>query len=53
VFPSGKLLDPHYPQLETWIKANYRPAGSPPLGGYVLLRRAAYNIDHEAHPTVP
>jgi 4-amino-4-deoxy-L-arabinose transferase-like glycosyltransferase len=40
VFPAGKSLDPHYPQLESWIQANYRSAGCPPLGGYVLLRRA-------------
>jgi 4-amino-4-deoxy-L-arabinose transferase-like glycosyltransferase len=40
VFPAGKLMDPHYPQLESWIQDNYRNAGSPPLGGYVLLRRA-------------
>jgi hypothetical protein len=39
VFPSGKLLDPHFPQLESWIQANYRSAGCPPLGGYALLRR--------------
>jgi hypothetical protein len=53
VFPAGKLLDPHYPRLEGWIKANYRSSGCPPLGGYVLLRRAVYNIHHEAHATVP
>lgn len=53
VFPSGKGFDAHHPQLESWIKANYRPTGSPSLGGYVLLRRAVYNIHHEAHPTVP
>jgi 4-amino-4-deoxy-L-arabinose transferase-like glycosyltransferase len=40
VFPGGKHLNPHYPQLESWIKANYRPVGVPALGGYVLLRRA-------------
>ncbi len=39
VFPSGKDLDPHFPQLESWIKANYHSYGCPPLGGYVLLRR--------------
>jgi hypothetical protein len=53
VFPSGKRFDSHYPQLESWIKANYRPAGSPSLGGYALLRRAVYNIHHEAHATLP
>ncbi len=40
VFPGGKHLNPHYPQLESWIKANYRPVGVPSLGGYVLLQRA-------------
>jgi hypothetical protein len=40
LFPSGHRLDPHYPELESWIKANYRSADCPPLGGYVLLRRA-------------
>jgi 4-amino-4-deoxy-L-arabinose transferase-like glycosyltransferase len=40
VFPAGKLMDPHYPQLESWIQANYRSSGCPPLGGYVLLQRA-------------
>lgn len=39
VFPAGQGLDPHYPQLESWIQANYRAAGCAPLGGYVLLRR--------------
>ena len=53
VFPSGKRFDAHYPQLESWIKANYRPAGAPSLGGYVLLRRAVYNIHHEAYATLP
>jgi 4-amino-4-deoxy-L-arabinose transferase-like glycosyltransferase len=40
VFPAGKRLNPHYPQLESWIQANYRSVGVPSLGGYVLLRRA-------------
>jgi 4-amino-4-deoxy-L-arabinose transferase-like glycosyltransferase len=39
VFPSGQGFDAHFPQLESWIKANYRSTGSPSLGGYVLLRR--------------
>jgi 4-amino-4-deoxy-L-arabinose transferase-like glycosyltransferase len=39
VFPAAKGSDPHYRQLENWINAKYRSAGSPPLGGYVLLRR--------------
>jgi len=39
VFPAGKQLDPHYPQLESWIHANYDSAGGAPLGGYLLLRR--------------
>jgi len=40
VFPAGKGLDAHYPQLEHWIQANYRPSGCPPVGAYALLRRA-------------
>jgi len=40
VFPAGKGLDAHYPQLEHWIQANYRPSGCPPVGAYGLLRRA-------------
>jgi len=39
VFPSGQGFDAHFPQLESWIKNNYRSANSPPLGGYVLLQR--------------
>jgi 4-amino-4-deoxy-L-arabinose transferase-like glycosyltransferase len=39
VFPSGQGFDAHFPQLESWIKTNYRSANCPPLGGYVLLRR--------------
>ena len=39
VFPGGKHLNPHYPELESWIKANYRAVGVPSLGGYVLLQR--------------
>jgi len=53
VFPAGKGFDPHYPQLESWIQANYRSASCPPLGGYVLLERAGHNIHHEAHATLP
>jgi hypothetical protein len=49
VFPSGKGLNWHYPQLESWIKANYRSAGSSSLGGYVLLHRTVDNTGHEAH----
>jgi 4-amino-4-deoxy-L-arabinose transferase-like glycosyltransferase len=45
VFPAGKGFDPHYPQLESWIQANYRSAGCPPLGGYVLLQRAVAQIE--------
>ena len=52
VFPSGKGLDWHYPQIETWIKANYGPTALPSLGGYLLLRRPADNINHEAHSTL-
>ena len=40
LFPAANGFDPHYPQLEGWIQANYRAAGGPPLAGYVLLRRA-------------
>ncbi len=39
VFPAGKGLDAHYPQLEHWIQTNYRPSGCPPVGAYALLRR--------------
>jgi 4-amino-4-deoxy-L-arabinose transferase-like glycosyltransferase len=53
VFPAGERFDSHYPQLESWIKANYRPTGFSPVGGYVLLRRAGDNIHHEAHSTLP
>jgi hypothetical protein len=49
VFPAGRGLDAHYPELESWIKENYRTAGCPPLGGYVLLRRAFLN--RKAAPT--
>jgi hypothetical protein len=38
VFPSGEKFEAHFPPLEDWIKANYRPSGAP-LGGYVLLKR--------------
>jgi hypothetical protein len=40
VFPAAKGFDPHYPQLENWIQANYRASTCPPLNGYVLMRRA-------------
>jgi len=40
VFPSGKGFNAHHPQLETWIKANYRSTPLPSLGGYILLRRS-------------
>jgi hypothetical protein len=40
LFPSANGFDPHFPQLEHWIQANYRADGCPPLAGYVLLRRA-------------
>ena len=39
VFPSGRNFAAHFPELENWIKANYRPSGTQPLGGYVLLCR--------------
>ncbi len=40
VFPAAKGFDPHFPQLESWIQANYRASACPPLNGYVLMRRA-------------
>ena len=40
VFPAAKGFEPHYPQLESWIQANYRASACPPLNGYALLRRA-------------
>jgi hypothetical protein len=40
VFPSGQGFDAHFPELESWIKNNYRSANGPPLGGYVLFQRA-------------
>jgi len=51
VFPSGKGFDAHHPELENWIKTNYRPTDCPSLGGYVLMRRAMDTI--QAHSTVP
>ncbi|HTB19683.1 MAG TPA: hypothetical protein VK708_16290 [Bryobacteraceae bacterium] len=45
VFPSGKGFDSHHPQLEGWIKKNYRPTDCPALGGYMLMRRAAYEAE--------
>jgi hypothetical protein len=39
VFPSGKGFNSHHPEMENWIKANYRATDCPSLGGYVLLRR--------------
>lgn len=39
VFPSGKGFDAHHPEMESWIKANYRATDSPSLGGYLLLHR--------------
>jgi hypothetical protein len=53
VFPSGKGFNSHFPQLESWIQANYRPVGGPLLGGYVLFHYAMYNIHHEAYPALP
>lgn len=41
VFPSGKNVAAHFPELEDWIKSNYRPSGAQALGGYVSLHRAA------------
>lgn len=39
VFPSGRNVAAHFPELEDWIKSNYQPSGGQSLGGYVLLRR--------------
>jgi hypothetical protein len=39
VFPSGKGFNSHFPQMESWIKANYRSAARLSLGGYELLHR--------------
>jgi 4-amino-4-deoxy-L-arabinose transferase-like glycosyltransferase len=41
VFPSGKDVAAHFPEIENWIRANYSPTGAHALGGYVLLQRAA------------
>jgi 4-amino-4-deoxy-L-arabinose transferase-like glycosyltransferase len=40
VFPSGRNVTAHFPDLEDWIKANYQPNGAQALGGYVLLQHA-------------
>lgn len=53
VFPSGKGVNAHFPQLESWIQANYRPEGGLSVGGYVLMHRAVYNIHREAHSALP
>lgn len=41
VFPSGKNVPAHFPDLEIWIKSNYSSTGAPVLTGYVLLHRKA------------
>jgi len=40
LFPAAKGFDPHFPELESWLKANYQPSGAMPVAGYVLLRRS-------------
>jgi 4-amino-4-deoxy-L-arabinose transferase-like glycosyltransferase len=39
VFPSGKNFAAHFPELENWIRLNYRSSGAQSLDGYVLLQR--------------
>jgi 4-amino-4-deoxy-L-arabinose transferase-like glycosyltransferase len=41
LFPSAKGFDPHFPEIETWLKANYQPSGATPVAGYSLLRRSS------------
>jgi 4-amino-4-deoxy-L-arabinose transferase-like glycosyltransferase len=53
VFPSAKGINSHHPELENWIKANYRSSDCPSLGGYVLMQRAMYDIHREAHAALP
>lgn len=40
VLPATRGLTLHYQDLEDWIKANYLPAGCPPIAGYWLNERA-------------
>jgi len=40
IFPFAKVQETHFPEIESWIQANYRAAEGPPLAGYSLLRRA-------------
>lgn len=45
VFPAGKGLDAHFPELERWIQANYRASGCPSVGAYALLQRLTSTDD--------
>ena len=40
VFPAAAGHSPHFPELESWLKANYVDAPLPPLQGYQLMQRA-------------
>ncbi len=40
IFPFAKVQETHFPEIESWIQANYRAWDGPPLAGYSLLRRA-------------
>jgi len=40
IFPFAKVRETHFPEIESWIQANYRAWNGPPLAGYSLLRRA-------------
>jgi hypothetical protein len=44
LFPAVKGFNPHFPELENWLKANYRPSGAS-LVGYGLLRRSPASPD--------
>jgi hypothetical protein len=46
VFPAARGFNPHYPELESWIHANYRATGSPPVGAYALLRRDTKDLTY-------
>jgi 4-amino-4-deoxy-L-arabinose transferase-like glycosyltransferase len=41
IFPFAKVQETHFPEIESWIQANYRASDEPPLAGYSLLRRSA------------
>jgi hypothetical protein len=40
IFPFAKVRETHFPEIESWIQANYSASDGPPLAGYSLLRRA-------------